>query len=146
MNQIELWVDGAAQPNPGRGGCAALLVENGQVVRRIVESYVYTTNNRMELKAVVLGLSALSNGATVTIYSDSGYVVRGIRAGRVGAKRYPVNRDLWDALLDYCDHHKVQAVHVTAHAGTKFNEQANRLAQEAAWDLNAMKYDDGYKP
>src|SRR3990172_2425756 len=81
MDQIELWVDGAAQPNPGRGGCAALLIQDGIIKRRLVSSYFLTTNNRMELRAILLGMGAITSPATITVYSDSKYAVRGLRSG-----------------------------------------------------------------
>ena len=80
MNKVTIYTDGAAKGNPGRGGYGTLLI-SGNYEKRISQGYMLTTNNRMELLAVIIGLEALNQKCYVTIYSDSKYVVDSVEKG-----------------------------------------------------------------
>lgn len=145
---LKLYTDGSCPVNPdGPGGYAAIAVEvdgaGAPLSSRVVAQggEPKTTNNRMELRAVIEGLSALnSEGATVVIYSDSEYVVKGYsewmprwlaRGWKTGAGKPVLNVDLWKALLEVTkSHHRVVFRHVKGHNGDFYNEEADRLAGE----------------
>lgn len=124
--QVKIWTDGACSPNPGPGGWAALLDFRGQ--RKQVFGYAQdTTNNRMELQAVIQGLMALKRRCKVTVYSDSRYMIN----GALGARRTVANSDLWDELRGLmAEHIHVGFVWIKGHNGTSDNELVNRLAQQ----------------
>ena len=137
MKHVYIYTDGACSGNPGPGGWGAVLVY-GQHEKELSGGEPATTNNRMELTAVISALSALSEPCSVTLTTDSKYVVdsitlgwaRGWRArGWVKSDRQPaLNPDLWGALLDLLDRHKVDFVWVKGHAGHPYNERCDRLA------------------
>lgn len=139
MKQVTIYTDGACSCNPGIGGWAAILMYNG--VTKELSGYVKeTTNNRMELFAVVQGLRALKESCEVTLYSDSSYVVnafnnnwiegwnrRGWKASGGGEVK---NQDLWKALIYEVNKHKVTFVWVKGHEENEFNNRCDRLAVE----------------
>jgi ribonuclease HI len=137
---VELFTDGACKGNPGPGGWGAILRFKGQE-RELSGGERDTTNNRMEMMAVIEGLKALTRPCTVTIFTDSKYVLDGItkwifgwqRNGWKTADRKPVkNADLWQALVAASAPHKVEWKWVKGHAGHPENERADRLACDAA--------------
>lgn len=138
---VEIWTDGACSGNPGPGGWAAVL-RCGGVTRELSGGDPATTNNRMELTAVLEGLRALTRPVAVTVVVDSSYVERGFTDGWVErwrrngwrtAGRQPVkNRDLWEALAVEVAHHRVTWRRVKGHAGNGLNERADELAVAAA--------------
>jgi ribonuclease HI len=153
---IELYVDGACRGNPGPGGYAAVLtsmVEGEQRRRELGRGFAHTTNSRMEIWAVLAGLETLrGEGHTVTVYSDSAYVVGALNEWLAGwiangwrnAKGKPVeNRDLWERVAAQVAHHNVQAVKVAGHADDARNGEVDRLAvaQRQRADLPP---DEGY--
>jgi ribonuclease HI len=138
---IELWTDGACAGNPGPGGYAALLrVRGGERIheREIVGGEKETTNNRMELMAVIVGLRALTRACAVNVHLDSSYVMNAFAQNWVDAWRArnwmtaskePVkNRDLWEQLLIEVARHQVQWIKVKGHAGVEANERVDALA------------------
>lgn len=137
MKKVELFTDGACSGNPGPGGWGAILRYNGHE-RELCGGEENTTNNRMELMAVIEGLSALKEPCDVTLCSDSRYVVDGIEKGwarswkhsgwRKADKKPALNADLWDRLLTLLDIHKVTLVWVRGHQGHPENERCDRLA------------------
>lgn len=137
LKQIELFTDGACSGNPGAGGWGAIL-RYGEHEKELSGGAADTTNNRMELTAVIEGLKALKEKCAVTLYSDSQYVCNGIDKGWAKkwkangwkkAKNEPaMNPDLWDALLNLVDRHEVRIVWVKGHAGHPENERCDRLA------------------
>ncbi len=141
MKHIDIYTDGACKGNPGPGGYGTILVYNG-VEKELSCGYRSTTNNRMELSAVIAGLSALKEKCEVTLYSDSKYVVdainlgwaKGWRAkGYIKSDRKPaLNPDLWEELLTLLDKHEVTLVWVKGHAGHAYNERCDALAVAAA--------------
>jgi ribonuclease HI len=133
---VEIYTDGACKGNPGPGGWGALLRYNGKE-KELFGGAVDTTNNRMELQAVIAGLQALTRPCRVVVYTDSQYVKNGIsewihnwkKRGWKTASKEPVkNADLWQ-LLDQCrERHEVEWRWVKGHAGHAFNERADALA------------------
>jgi len=143
---IELWTDGACSGNPGPGGWAAILVARGPdgMISKQVElsgGQPATTNNRMELQAVISGLSALEHPATLTVHIDSTYVMDAIvkrwhvgwvaRGWKTAAKQPVKNRELWEALLALVEHHTITWHKVRGHAGVELNERCDALAVAA---------------
>lgn len=137
MKEIELFTDGSCSGNPGPGGYGAILRYNGRE-REISGGDANTTNNRMELTAVIAGLSALKEPCRVTLTTDSQYVVNALtkgwleswkQRGYVKADKKPVlNRDLWEKLDALLQIHKVTCVWVRGHEGHPENERCDRLA------------------
>ena len=147
MNKVTIYTDGAAKGNPGRGGYGTLLI-SGNYEKRISQGYMLTTNNRMELLAVIIGLEALNQKCYVTIYSDSKYVVDSVEKGWIfgwekkGFKGKK-NTDLWERFLANYRNHKVKLKWVKGHAGNKYNEICDQLAVEATESANLLQ-DEGY--
>jgi ribonuclease HI len=136
---IEIYTDGACRGNPGPGGWAALL-RIGEHEREISGAEALTTNNRMELTAVIRALEALKRPVEARLYTDSEYVRRGVTEwlpawkarGWRTAQRKPVkNQDLWQQLDERRLPHRIEWHWVPAHAGVSDNERVDRLANEA---------------
>lgn len=137
MKQIELFTDGACSGNPGPGGWGAILRFNG-VEKELSGGEINTTNNRMELTAVIKGLKALKEPCFVTLTTDSKYVSDGISKGwaqswknngwRKADKKPALNPDLWDELLQLLSVHEVEINWVKGHAGHPENERCDKLA------------------
>lgn len=141
---VELFTDGACSGNPGKGGWGAVL-RYGQSERELSGGEKSTTNNRMELTAVIMGLKALREPCHVTLTTDSKYVSDGLSKGwarswqkngwRKADKRPALNPDLWEELLRLTDIHDVDIVWVKGHAGHPENERCDRLAVKAYENL-----------
>lgn len=139
MKFVELFTDGACSGNPGPGGWGAVLRFNG-VEKELCGGEKDTTNNRMELTAVIKGLSALKEPCEVHLVTDSKYVADGISKGwaeawrkngwRKSDKKPALNIDLWEELLDLLKTHKVTIEWVKGHAGHPENERCDKLAVE----------------
>jgi ribonuclease HI len=136
---MEIYTDGACRGNPGPGGWAALL-RMGEHEREISGGEALTTNNRMELTAVIRALEALTRPVQARVYTDSEYVRRGVSEwlpawkarGWRTAERKPVkNQDLWQRLDELRTRHQLEWYWVPAHAGVADNERVDRLANEA---------------
>jgi ribonuclease HI len=150
--QVLVFTDGACSGNPGPGGYAAIL-QYGEHRRELSGGFRRTTNNRMEITAVVRALEALKQPCSVTVFSDSEYVVNSIAKGwargwrakgwRRSGKVVP-NWELWGRLLELCEHHRVQFRWVEGHAGHAENEHCDRLAVLAATRTN-LPVDAGYE-
>lgn len=147
---IELYTDGASSGNPGPGGYGTILrtMYNGQLLEKVFSGgFRKTTNNRMELLAVIVGLEALKRpGQQVTIYSDSKYVIDAIekkwvynwiKTGFKGKK----NKDLWLKLVNLLKLHQIRLVWVKGHAGHPLNERCDQLAVAASKDKINWKID-----
>ena len=145
MAKVNIYTDGACSGNPGTGGYGTILVykdsEGVKHEKELSEGYKLTTNNQMELLAVISGLEALKKPCDVIIYSDSKYVVDAfnnhwiegwIKKGWKTAGKTPVkNVDLWKRLLSAKEKHEVEFVWVKGHAGHEFNERCDTLAVQA---------------
>lgn len=144
MKKVDIYTDGACRNNPGRGGWGAILVYNG-IEKELSGGEAPTTNNRMELSAVIAALSALTESCEVKLTTDSQYVVNAIEKGwldswrRNGWKKSdksPVqNVDLWEKLILLLDTHKVSFVWVRGHNGHPYNERCDALATKFADSL-----------
>ena len=140
MKEIELFTDGACSGNPGPGGWGAVLRFGGKE-KELSGGQPGTTNNRMELTAVIEGLSALKEPCRVTLTSDSRYVIDGIQKGwarswkrngwRKADKKPALNADLWGRLLTLLELHEVRMIWVRGHQGHPENERCDQLAVAA---------------
>lgn len=145
MKSVKIYTDGACSKNPGPGGYGVIL-KYGSKVKELSAGFKKTTNNRMELKAIIAGLSALKEKCQVTVYSDSKYVVDAVVKN--WAQRWKknnwyrnkdekaLNPDLWQELLNLIDQHVVKFEWVKGHAGHKENERCDKIAVKAAKGQN----------
>jgi ribonuclease HI len=149
-NEIIIYTDGAARGNPGPGGYGTILM-SGNHRKELSQGYRLTTNNRMELMAVIAGLEALKkDGLPVTIYSDSQYVVKAVNEGWLkkwittqfkGGKK---NKDLWMQFHELAKNHQIKFVWVRGHADNPFNNRCDELATAAA-DGTDLLIDEEYE-
>ena len=139
MKKVEIYTDGACSGNPGPGGWGAVLVY-GKIEKEMYGGEAETTNNRMELTAVITALEALKEPCEVKLTTDSKYVCDAINQGwlpswvlkgwRKADKKPVLNVDLWERLLPLLDRHKVEFIWVKGHAGHPYNERCDTLAVE----------------
>ena len=149
MSKVTVYTDGGASGNPGPGGYGIILL-SGEHRKEMSGGFRLTTNNRMELLAVIIALETLKfDGTDVTIYSDSKYVVDAVTKGWVFgwekkgfAKKK--NPDLWKRFLKIYPKHKVDFVWVKGHAGNELNEVADRLAV-SAYQEGVLEVDEVYE-
>ncbi len=148
MNDIIIYTDGAAKGNPGVGGYGAILIW-GEHKKSLSQGYKLTTNNRMELLAVIVALEALKkDNCSVQIYSDSKYVVDAINKGwleswqKTNFKKKK-NVDLWKRFLKVYKKHNVTFNWVKGHNNIEYNELADQLAVSASEQPNLLT-DEGY--
>ena len=148
-HNITIYTDGAASGNPGPGGYGVVLMA-GAHRKELSEGFRRTTNNRMELLAVIIGLNALRfPGSNVTIYSDSKYVVDAVEKGWVFGwekKRFKdkKNPDLWQQFLVLYRKHNVKFVWIKGHANIPENERCDQLAV-AAYKAPNLQIDEYYE-
>tara|TARA_B100001540_G_C15797103_1_gene638164 strand:- start:1349 stop:1801 length:453 start_codon:yes stop_codon:yes gene_type:complete len=147
MKKVIIYTDGAAKGNPGKGGYGTVLI-SGKHIKKISQGYSLTTNNRMELLAVIAGLEALNQKCQVEVYSDSKYVVDSVEKGWVFGwekKNFSnkKNIDLWTRFLTVYRNHTVKFHWVKGHSGNKYNEMCDQLAVSASEASNLLK-DEGY--
>ena len=138
---IRIYTDGAAQGNPGPGGYGTIM-KFGQHVKELSDGFRLTTNNRMELLAVIIGLEAIKkNEIPITIYSDSKYVVDAVEKGWLWnweKKNFKdkANEDLWKRYIPLHKKFKPKFIWIKGHAGHPENERCDQLAVEAASGKN----------
>jgi ribonuclease HI len=135
VSVIEIYTDGACSGNPGPGGWGVLLRWNGHE-KQLSGGEAQTTNNRMEMMAVIKGLEALKKRSTVKLYTDSQYVQQGVTQWMKGwkAKGWPArikNQDLWLAIDSLIQQHDVEFIWVRGHDGHVENELVDKLAVAA---------------
>jgi ribonuclease HI len=140
MQRVEIFTDGACKGNPGPGGWAALL-RVGKHEKELTGSEPDTTNNRMEMMAVLRALKALTRPCEIALHSDSKYVIEGMtrwvagwqRKGWINASKKPVrNADLWHDLIEAAAPHTIEWIWVRGHDGHVENERVDKLASAAA--------------
>ena len=155
--KVTIYTDGSARGNPGNGGYGAVLSYTNRkgetFTRELSGGYRRTTNNRMELMAVIVALETLNRPCTVELHSDSQYVVNAfnqhwvegwIRRGWKTAGKKPVkNVDLWKRLLAAKEPHSVRFIWVKGHAGHELNERCDELATQTA-DSGRLSEDTGF--
>ena len=143
MADIEIYTDGACSGNPGPGGWGVLMLWNGHE-KELYGGEAETTNNRMEMMAVIKALEALKKSSEVTLYTDSKYVLQGITEWLPGwkaknwktASKKPVkNQDLWQEIDSLTQEHTVDFVWVKGHDGNPGNERADALARQGIQEL-----------
>ena len=145
MKTVTLYTDGACSGNPGPGGWGAILEYQG-IEKELSGGEAETTNNRMELTAVIEGLSALKEPCIVELYSDSKYVIDGLSKGwavswrkngwKKADKKPALNPDLWEKLLELTEIHQIRYQWVKGHAE---NEKNNRCDQMAVAEWQKLK-------
>lgn len=146
--KITIYTDGAARGNPGPGGYGIVLL-SGSHKKELSQGYKLTTNNRMELLAVIVALEALKiPGSDVTVYTDSRYVADAVEKGWVfnwEQKHYKnkKNPDLWKRFLEIYRKHQVRFIWVKGHANLPLNERCDQLAVEAS-KQPGLPEDKGY--
>jgi len=153
LNQITIYTDGACLGNPGPGGYGVIFEYQGEKKEKS-GGFRKTTNNRMEIMAVIVGLEALKRKCQVTVYSDSQYVVKAMNEG--WAKRWrangwmrtskdkALNPDLWERLLKLCEKHDVRFQWVKGHNNHTENERCDQLSVQAA-NKPDLPPDTGYE-
>jgi len=154
MKEVIIYTDGACKGNPGPGGYAAVLIFKGQR-KEVSGGFRLTTNNRMELMAVISALEALKEASEVRLHTDSKYVVDNLNSGAaqrwraMGWKRdrknKALNPDLWGRLLDLTEKHQIRFVWVQGHAGDPLNEYCDQLSNAIA-GRRGLPEDPGYQP
>ncbi len=140
IKTVDIYTDGACSGNPGSGGYGAVMLYNG-ARKELSEGYRRTTNNRMELLAVIKALEALKEKCRINLYSDSKYVVDAVTKGwakkwqangwKKADKSRALNTDLWERLLALLDYHDVTFIWVKGHADNVENERCDFLARSA---------------
>lgn len=147
MKQITIYTDGACKGNPGPGGWAAIL-KHASATKEIIGSEESTTNNRMELQAVIEGLRALNQPCKVSLYTDSKYVKDGAESWlanwqrnnwKTANKKDVKNKDLWIDLAELLHAHTVIFFWVKGHNGDPLNERADELANLAISNTDEHK-------
>lgn len=137
MKTVKIYTDGACSGNPGVGGYCAILIYNG--VEKIVSGYEEnTTNNRMELKAVIEGLKCLKFKCLINVYSDSQYVIDAfnknwitgwqVNGWRNSNKKDVKNPDLWQELINLTNKHEVTFIKVKGHSDNEYNNRCDKIA------------------
>ena len=151
--RVTIHTDGSCLGNPGPGGYAAILEYRAEE-KKLSGGFRHTTNNRMEIFAVIAGLEALNGRCSVTVYTDSRYVVDAIKEGWAqrwrangwmrNKRERAINPDLWGRLLDALENHEVELKWVRGHSNNVGNIRADRLAVAAANGKN-LPIDEGFE-
>ena len=146
MKKVDLYTDGACSGNPGKGGYGGILIYNG-VEKKYSGGEAMTTNNRMELRAVIEGLKLLKEPVELNIYSDSAYVVNAflenwienwqLNGWRTASKKPVQNVEIWQELLELLAPHTVTWNKVKGHADNQYNNECDRLAVNAINQIDA---------
>lgn len=137
-SSVVIYTDGACDPNPGHGGWAAIIMSDGRI-NELSGFENPSTNNRMELMAAIRALGSLKNQSTVDLYTDSEYLRQGIdkwmeewvKRGWKRKQGQLANRELWQELHQLNQKHQVKWHWVKGHAGNRYNQRVNYLAQKA---------------
>ena len=148
MKKVSIYTDGAWSGTPGNGGYCAILINN-DIEKVVVGSESSTTNNRMELLAVINGLNTLKEACLVDLYSDSQYVTDAFNKGwlenwkangwKTAGKKEVKNVDLWEELIALTNLHKVTFIKVKGHADNEYNNRCDKLAVNEYKKLQEVK-------
>lgn len=151
MKKVEMYTDGACSYNPGPGGYGIVLIYNG-IEKEFSGFNESTTNNRMELTAVIEGLKKLKESCDVTIYTDSAYTMNAFELGwledwqnknwKNSQKKDVLNKDLWQELLAEMSKHTISWVKVKGHSDNKYNNRCDKLARTEVDNYLAKKADN----
>lgn len=148
--EITIYTDGSSRGNPGPGGYGAILM-SGKLRKELSGGYRKTTNNRMELMAVIAALEALKkNSLKITIYTDSQYIVKALNEGWLNKwmatnfAKGKKNKDLWVRFYDLYKKHHIKFIWVKGHAENPYNNRCDELATTAA-DGTDLSIDEGYE-
>ena len=155
--KVKIYTDGACANNPGKGGYGIVLMyekQNGELIQKnLSRGFELTTNNRMELLAVIDALNALKNPCEIELYSDSKYVVGAInqkwldswisKNWKLNTKNPVKNIDLWEKLILAMKPHKIKFIWVKGHASNEFNNLCDKLAVEAR-SKDKLEIDSGF--
>jgi len=146
IEPIIIYTDGSCDSNPGPGGWAALIIQDGEE-KMLCGSSAASTNNRMELKAAIEALKSISIRKPIILYTDSQYLKKGVTEWmenwklrnwrRKGGKL--ANVDLWKELSRETERHSIEWQWVKAHAGHKYNEQVDHKARQSAFSVNTKR-------
>lgn len=145
MKQVTIYSDGACRGNPGPGGWGALLIY-GEHQRELHGGAAETTNNRMEMTAVIEALNSLNESCNISLYTDSQYVLRGItewlagwkaKGWKTASRKAVKNADLWQQLDRACERHDIRWHWVKGHNGDPGNERADSLANKGVDEVMA---------
>ncbi len=152
MKIVDIYTDGACSGNPGEGGYGIVMLYNG-ARKEVNKGFKLTTNNRMELLAVIDALNLLKEPCKVNLFSDSKYVVQAITDGWLvgwvqknwkNSKKEPVkNIDLWKQLLPLLNKHEIEFIWVKGHADNVENERCDELARDAIKN-SVLNFDEGF--
>ncbi len=147
LPHVIIYTDGACTGNPGPGGYGVIL-KSGQHRKEISAGYRQTTNNRMELMAVIAGLKAVKRRCRITLYTDSQYIAESInkkwvyqwkeKGWRRSKRQLAQNHDLWEEILQLLNDHQVEVKWVRGHVGEPENERADKLAVQASRGPNLL--------
>ena len=148
MKTVIMYTDGACSGNPGPGGYGVIL-KYKDCTKEMSQGFKKTTNNRMELRAIITGLNQLKEKCRVTIFSDSKYIIDAVQKGwalrwrkngwQRNKKEKALNPDLWEQLLHLLEKHEVGFEWIKGHSGHPENEYCDRLAVKAAASENLIK-------
>jgi len=158
LTKITIYTDGACANNPGKGGYGAILIykkSNGETVQKeLSRGFELTTNNRMELLAVIDSLKTLKKPCEIKLYSDSKYVIDAInqkwldgwisKNWKLNTKNPVKNIDLWQEFLSVSKPHKIEFIWVKGHNDNKYNEMCDKLAVSAR-NKSVLEIDEGFK-
>ncbi len=139
MKNVEIYTDGACSNNPGAGGYCAILIY-GKIERIVKGKELLTTNNRMELMAIIEGLKALKEACIVNLYSDSAYCINAFTKGwiygwakngwKTKTRENVKNKELWEELLTLTNKHKVNFIKVKGHSDNEYNNRCDMIARD----------------
>lgn len=138
MLEYTIYTDGAYSSMRNQGGCGVVILKDGIIIKQFSKSYIRTTNNRMEILAVILGLSMIRTADTINVITDSQYV---IGCATLGWKRNK-NLDIWklyDEQKLRLENTKIKFQHVKGHAGDEYNSLCDKIAVGASHELNIIK-------
>lgn len=157
LAKVKIYTDGACANNPGAGGYGIIMIYNStngiEYIKEFSKGFKMTTNNRMELMAVIDALNSLKKPCEIELYSDSKYVVDAInqkwleswvqKNWKLNSKNPVKNIDLWKKFLEAQKNHKIKFIWVKGHNENKFNEKCDKLAVQARSQHNLIE-DEGY--